>query len=298
MVLKQIITRNIQSHKEVVIDLPLTGLILLTGENSNGKSVIVRTTRDILQNNIKKPQCRADLVNREASFGEITYVRSDDAVLTVHITREAASTYFVLKLPDHEDIVRYLADKNYMELVRVFGWNVCEDTGVSLNIAEGDEALLFYKTPNKINGKVLQSANTDPVAELVLEQCQETLKETRTFKDNAVAQTRIINGTLSGLQIYDMELLSEYKQKLEYYNRNLGAVYFPRIPEIPAVPEFTLHYYYTPKLPDIDIPQVYQIRCEIPDIIPIAEDLEKLKNHECPVCGRRFCDACESTVSS
>lgn len=296
MVLKQIITRNIQSHKEVVIDLPPTGLILFTGENSNGKSVIVRATRDILQNNIKKPQCRADLVNRDASFGEITYVRSDDAILTVHITREAASTYFVLKLPEHEDVVRYLADKNYMELIRAFGWNVCEDTGVSLNIAEGDEALLFYKTPNKVNGKVLQSANTDPVAELVLEQCQETLKETRAFKDNAVAQTRIINGTLSGLQIFDMEALAEYKRKLEYYYQNLSVVYFPRIPDIPEVPNLNIHYYYKPKLPNIDLPNVYKIRCEIPDIVPMAEDLEKLKNYECPVCGRRFDCACESSL--
>lgn len=292
MVLKQIITRNIQNHKEIVVDLPPTGLILFAGENSNGKSVIVRTTRDLLQNNIKKPQCRADLVNRRATFGEITYVRADDVVLTLHLTREAAGTYVVLQRPGCDDIVRYLSDRNYMELVRAFGWNVSEDTGISLNIAEGDDALLFYKTPNKVNGKVLQSANTDPVAERVLEQFDTTLSDARKFKDNAVAQTRIIASTLSGLEIHDIQELNERKQKLEYYYRNLSAVYFPNIPEIKAVPKVRLNPYYKPNLPNVKKPSVYFVSCNLPDFSDIAKDLQAVREYKCPMCGRGFNCAC------
>ena len=292
MVLKQIITRNIQNHKEIVIDLPPTGLVLFAGENSNGKSVIVRTTRDLLQNNIKKPRCRAELVNRKATFGEITYVREDDVTLTLHITREAAGTYVVLQSPGAEDVVRYLSDRNYIELVRMFGWNVCEDTGVSLNIAEGDEALLFYKTPNKINGKVLQSANTDPIAEQSLLQLETTLSDARKFKDNAVAQTRIISSTLSGLEIHDIDALNTRKEKLEYYYRNLSAVYLPTLPVVKPVPKVRINPYYVPRLPKIKYPRVVSVKCAIPDITQLAQEIATLKEHKCPMCGRGFDCAC------
>lgn len=93
MVLKQIISRNIQNHKEVVIDLPPTGFVMFVGDNSNGKSVIIRATRDLLCNNIKKPQVRYDLVNKNASYGEMIYTRDDGAMLILHLAREAATTY-------------------------------------------------------------------------------------------------------------------------------------------------------------------------------------------------------------
>ena len=292
MVLKQIITRNIQNHKEIVIDLPPTGLVLFSGENSNGKSVIVRATRDLLQNNIKKPRCRAELVNRKATFGEITYVREDDVALTLHVTREAAGTYVVLQQPGCDDIVRYIADKNYMDLVKLFGWNICEDTSISLNIAEGDDALLFYKTPNKVNGKVLQSANTDPVAEMVLEQLDNTLSDARKFKDNAVAQTRIIATTLSGLEIHDIDALTERKAKLEYYLRNLSVVYIPTLPEIRPVPKVRINPFYKPVLPNIKYPRVVKTGCVLPDITNLAQEIATLKEHKCPMCGRGFDCAC------
>ena len=292
MVLKQIITRNIQNHREVVLDLPTKGFIVFAGDNSNGKSVIVRTTRDILMNNIKKPQCRADLINRQSTFGEITYIREDDLRLTVHLTREAANTYVMLKYPEGEEIIRGLSDKSYMDLIKEFHWNTCEETGVSLNIAEGDDALLFYKTPNKLNGKVLQSANTDPVAELVLQSFEQTVKDARKFRDDAVSQTRIISSTLSSLKIYDMDELSKKREKLAYYYNILSAVYFPTLPEIKAVPKVRFVNYYKPNLPVIKYPRIINLSVNIPDIVPLAKEIESLRNMKCPTCGRGLDCAC------
>ena len=290
MVLKRIKTKNLQSHKEVVLDLPKTGLILLYGGNSNGKSVIVKMTRDLLQNNIKHPKCRAELINRSMTYGEIEYTREDDVVLTVHLTREAATTYIKLTYPNGQEILRYLADKNYLDLAREFGWNISSDTGISLNIAESDDALLFYKTHYKVNAKVLQSANTDPLAERALEQLEETLKTTRKFRDDAIASTRVISSALNQLVVHDVESLYSIKERLEYYKSTLSGIEFPVIPEIKAVPKIKFISYYKPEIPKIKLPKLMTYMERIPNIIPVARELKEVSNYICPTCKRRFVD--------
>ena len=69
--LKRITTRNIQSHREVVIDLPRTGLVRFSGLNSNGKSVITKTTNAIVSGNLTSPKVRNTLVSKDAVAGEI-----------------------------------------------------------------------------------------------------------------------------------------------------------------------------------------------------------------------------------
>lgn len=274
-----------------MIDLPPTGFIVFMGDNSNGKSVIVRATRDLLFNNIKKPQTRYDLVNKKAAFGEIIYTRDDGAVLIMHLAREAAATYISLTLPGKEMVTRYLADKNYMELVKAFGWNVVDDTDITLNISESDDALFFFKTPLRNNCKALQSATSDPLADKALAKFKETLSDARKFRDNAASSARVITSTLNNLVIHDVEALSVKRQKVEFYYRNLGAIYLPKLPVIKPVPKVRMYSVHTPKLPTIKYPRLYSISCTIPDITPIANDLKALREKKCPTCGRGFtCD--------
>ena len=291
MVLKQIITRNIQNHSEVVIDLPPTGLIVFTGNNSNGKSVIVKVTKELIEGSIKKPKKRASLINRQATFGEVVYVRDDDVTLTLHLTREAATTWVCLEKPGQEKVVRYLADKSYQDLVREFGWHYADDVGITLHIAEADESLLFYKTSNKTNGTVLHSATTDASASKAVVNMQQTLKDARAFRDDCVSKVRLLQSTTAELKIYDVEDLSSKRDTLTKYYTILSKVYIPTIPEIKAVPNVRLANVYEPKLPSIRYPRVVDVSCNIPDILEVARELDDLRNKKCPLCGRGFsCD--------
>ena len=295
MVLKQIITRNIQNHQEVVIDLPPTGLVVFTGQNSNGKSVIVKTLRTILNGDLRKPRKRAALVNKSSMFGEITFLRSDDVCLTVHIAREANMTYVKYQEPNCEPIVRYLADKSYNELVTRYGWHYDPETGISLNIAEEEDALLFYKTSNRINGSVVQTATCDSTANKVAESFEETIKESRSFREQYANQARTLYSALEELTIEDSEPLITKKEKLEYFKRNLSCVYFPNIPEIKAVPKVHFADIYVPSIPVVKYPRIVSVSCTIPDIIPVAQELKILREHKCPTCGRGFDCDCENT---
>ena len=296
MYLKQITTRNIQNHREVVIDLPPTGVVVFTGQNSNGKSVIVVATRYMLNGAIKKPRKRAALVNRNATFGEISYLRSDGVKLTMHVAREANMTYFKYEVPGNEPIVRYLADKSYSELVEQFGWHYDKETGISLNLAEAEEALLFYKTSNKINGSVLETATTDMSANKVEVSLEQTLSDARSFREKCISEVTTYANALSNLKVEPIVPMQEKREKLDYYLRNLEKIYFPTIPEIKAVPKVYFTDIYTPKLPEIKYPRIVSVNCTLPDILTLAEELRVLREHRCPTCGRGFDCACENTV--
>lgn len=290
--LKQIITRNIQNHSEVVIDLPPKGLIVFTGQNSNGKSVIVKTTRNILNGGIKKPRKRDSLINRNAQYGEIVYVRSDGIRLTVHLTRESSTNYIKWEDGANEPLVRYLSDKSYPELLERFGWHYDANTGISLNIAEEEDSLLFYKTSNKTNSSIIETATCDVHANKVAEVFDQTIKDTRHFRDQAVQSANAMRSTLHDLKVEDVTALNTKLIKLRSLLNTLDSVYFPQIPEIKPVPNVKYIELYTPQIPKVKFPRIIQIDYNIPDIIPIWNELKTLRENRCPTCGRGFDCSC------
>lgn len=294
--LKQIITRNIQNHAEVVIDLPPTGLIVFTGDNSNGKSVIVKAVRALVLNEIKKPRKRASLVNRKASYGEAIFIRTDDVTLTMHVAREAASTWISLEVPGQDKITRYLSDKSYTELVQEFGLQVAGESGISLNVAEADESLLFYKTPTKTNHEVLQIATVDSRAMTAATNMENTLSETRQFRDACAAQARTIKPALQELHIGDVEALTERRNKLFRYYSILSHIYIPTLPEIKAVPKVRITNVYIPTLPNVKWPKVHNVYLDVPDIMPVASELKSVREGKCPTCGRGFNCDCSNLI--
>lgn len=291
MYIKQIKATNLQALADVTIDLPPTGLVVFTGENSNGKSIIPKTLRILLSGMLRKPRKRASLVNRHASFAEISFLRSDDVKLTAHISKAANVTYVKLERPGEEPIVRYLADKSYVDLVYAFGWHYDAASGISLNLAEEEEALLFYKTPNSVNFTVTETATSDHVANKVAANFEETLKTTRATRDKWTQDVQSYLVARSQLTVEDTAPLQEKLSKMERLYKNLSAVYFPNIPEIKPVPKVKCRNIYFPNIPKVKYPKIYSLDVNIPDILGVAAELKALREHKCPTCGRGFdCD--------
>lgn len=290
MVLKQIVTRNLQNHREVVIDLPPSGLIVFTGNNSNGKSVIRKALEALVKGTISDPYTRADLVNRKSIAGEIELMRDDGVKLLGHIQREANATYVELHRSANDVVRRYSSDKAYKDLVREFGWQYDDVTDIAIQLAKAKDALLFYNTPLKTNGRVLASATTDPAAEIAAENMTKTISEVKKYRDLYSAKLTTLFQTLRGLVIEDVDPMQEKLDKLNRYYRNLSCVYIPTIPEIHGVPDVKLTNLYVPKIPTIKYPKLYGLKCNIPDILPVARELKALNERKCPTCGRRFDD--------
>lgn len=296
MVLSKIKLTNIQCHKELVLTFDGNGVTALVGDNSNGKSVTVKVTKDLITGAITKPKVRAALINRKMTFGEALYVREDGVELKLHLTREAATTWVSYKEPGKEEVQRYLSDKSYPDLVYKFGWHYNADRDVSLQIAENDAPLLFFTTSFKTNYEVIDSARMDYVANTAIENMEQLYKETRECKEASVARIQQNQATLNQLVTYDIDAEQNKKVTLEYYLRNLKVAYLPKIPAVLPVPVVKVYSMYTPNIPKVRYPAIFDIQCNIPDIIPVAAELYKIRNNVCPTCGRRFDDACTHIV--
>lgn len=288
MVLKSIKLTNVQCHKELFMEFPKGKLIRLAGANSNGKSVVVKITKDLIFGNISKPKIRASLISRSASYCEAVYTRDDDTILTAHITREASGTWVSLHEPGYDPVTRFLSDKQCQELVLHFGFHLCAERDITLNIGEADDSLLFFKTSHKANMEVLETALSDPYATHAIEALEQLSKTTKDTKDTCVNKIVATKSLLKNLPIYDIDVLRVQRARLAELYRNLSAVYFPTIPEIEPVPNVKFHELYVPRIPEIKYPRIYDIQCRLPDILPIARDIKILKENRCPTCGRGF----------
>lgn len=292
LTLKRITMKNIQSHKECVLELPPTGLICLVGDNSNGKSVVVKVTKALVTGTITKPINRAALVNRNAYYGEVLYERTDGMKLLLHLAREASATYVTLTRPGEEPMQRYLADKSWKSFVKEFGFHCAPDSNISLNISEADAALLFFKTPYKSNYEIMAPVLYDTRANTALENLETFLKDLRIQREKSVALLQASYTVLNSLKICDVEKEEITRNKLQEYYQVLKSIYIPQIPKISAVPKVNFIDLFIPKIPKIIYPKIYDIHVpSIPDITETAREISDLKENRCPTCGRRFYDA-------
>lgn len=284
-----------QCHKEMDIELPETGVIAFTGNNNNGKSVVTKILKRLISNQFQaRPRARASLINRNAQYGEATFVRSDGMSLTLHLTRDAAGTYLRLEVPGEEPVTRYLADKSFPDLCKQFGFHYAPERDITLNVAEADEALLFFATSNACNYDILDTAMSDPVAALSLENVGFVYKQAGEIRDIATNKINTCNTTIASLQIYDEEEAAQKAKELSYYYNILSRVYIPVLPAVEHVPKINLLHVHVPRIPKVVYPPIYNVSCRIPDVTGIAKEIQMLKDKVCPLCGRRVLDG-EST---
>lgn len=309
MTLKSVHLVNIQDHADNVFEFPEFGVIRISGTNSAGKSAVFKPLIYLMNNKIAKPGTRAGLVSRGKPFGEATYARNDGVSITIHIAIQAASTWVSISKPGLDTIKRYLSDKNYRELLWAFGVHYNENRGISINYASGDGPILFFSDSPRTNGEILEIALTDQSAQTALDTMTSTLKVAQDARDKAMSSIPILEDSIKSLEVYDIEEVTKRQHLLCDYFNVLSTIYFPEIPQIRPVPNVTvpsLHFPEIPEIravpnvhvpelrfpsiPEIVYPDIYDFHCDIPEIVPITEEIEMLKNGVCPTCGRGFAD--------
>ena len=286
--LKSVKLVNIQSHANTLLEFPQTGIIRFYGDNSNGKSVMVKALWDTVSNDITKPKMRHSLIRRGNSFGEVTYVRWDNVELFVHIHLEAAQTYAELRKPGQDPVRRYLADKTIPLLVQEFGFHYTDKHGLSVNVHKDDDALLFTSTRHSVNYDIWDSAASDKYAEHTLEELERIQAETKKTK-KVFEQARTVDvAALNAIVMYDVAKEEARREKLAYLAYNLSRCVTMPLPKIKPVPKVVTINKIGP-MPKLRYPKIYQkMATSLPDIVSIAKELEALRNNVCPTCGRNF----------
>lgn len=287
--IKTIHTRGIQSHNDVLIELPETGLVVFSGDNSNGKSVIRKVLEDTIAYNINKAKVRKSLISKDRSEGSLEITKYDGSSLYVNINLEASQTWVRLTRADGETVTRYLADKNIPELIREFGFHYNDTRNISLNICDSDDSILFFRTSHATNGDILISALTDTEAQtrydVLYEQYQEALATRRQFLENLqVART-----AKEALVLYNIEEEQELHDVCARAATLLSKFYWPKLREVPEmiflptinVPTLRLQGY-------VPLPHIPVTRMNIRDISAASRDLIQIEKGVCPTCRRPF----------
>ncbi len=287
--IKTIHTRGIQSHDDVLIELPETGLVVFSGDNSNGKSVIRKVLEDTIAYNINKAKVRKSLISKDRSEGSLEIIKYDGSSLYVNINLEASQTWVRLTRANGESVVRYLADKNIPELVREFGFHYNDTRDISLNICDSDDSILFFRTSHATNGDILVSALTDTEAQMrydvLYEQYQEALSNRRQFLDNL----QVAQAAKEALVLYNIEEEQELHDICARAASLLSKFYWPDMKEVPEMiflPTFNIR---TLRLQGyVELPHIPVVRMNIRDISAVSLDLIQIEKGVCPTCRRPF----------
>ena len=179
MRIKYIRTQNIQSHKDVLIEFPEEGVVVLCGDNSSGKSVIRRTLQFILDGSIGNSSKRCPLIRRNEPFGEIEIEADTGLYFKAHIAIEASDTYGILRYPDGTEVKRYLRDKVISDMLKEFNFHYNADRDISLTIRNTDDGMPFVNTSPVVNGDLLSSALVDEQAELKIASLKDHIMSVR-----------------------------------------------------------------------------------------------------------------------
>ncbi|MDR1523246.1 MAG: hypothetical protein LBS29_04780 [Endomicrobium sp.] len=288
MSIKQLKLTNIQSHVDTVLDFPEFGVIRLYGDNSNGKSVLVKGLWDAISNDMSRPSNRVSLIRRGCMFGELQCVKWDGMELLIHIHKEAAQTFVELKRQDSSITRRYLSDKSIYMLIREFGFHYHDKHDVSVNIHKDDDKFLFTETKYATNYSILESAAIDKYAENTIVELERLHLDVKRRKKETNGQKLSSEAILDAIVICNVEEEADKRDKVAFLLKNLRLCETRPLCEIEAVPEIRM-IEKTGCMPTLVYPRIYnKMFVKFPDIIPIVDDLIKLQQGVCPVCGRDF----------
>lgn len=287
--IKTIHTRGIQSHDDVLIELPETGLVVFSGDNSNGKSVIRKVLEDTIAYNINKAKVRKSLISKDRSEGSLEIIKYDGSSLYVNINLEASQTWVRLTRANGEIVTRYLADKSIPDLVREFGFHYNNTRDISLNICDSDDSILFFRTSHATNGDILVSALTDTEAQtrydVLYEQYQEALSNRRQFLDNL----QIAQAAKEALVLYNIEEEQELHDACARAASLLSRFYWPNLKEVPEMIFLPTINVRTLRLQGYtELPHIPILRMNIRDMSAVSRDLIHIEKGVCPTCQRPF----------
>lgn len=286
--LKRVVMTNIQSHVHTVLEFPRVGIVRFLGDNSNGKSVMVKVLQDVVSNSISRPAARRSIIRRNNSFGELLLESWSGNSLYVRIHIEAAQTYAELTIGTQPTIRRYLSDKAIPLLVREFGWHYDDNTGISINIHNDTDGFLFVDTKKSVNFNLINGMRSDAFAESALAEIDRLTKETRKKLEDMRHLHDVAEATYLSLQYWDIDAEAAIRDECLYYADLLENLSMPALPKAQLTPQPTF-YNGLPQPPVVTIPVFYRPIAPLPEkSTQLLEDLVSILNGTCPTCGRPF----------
>ena len=301
----QVTLENVQSIVNGVYDFPDVGLVKISGGNSNGKSVLVKTINAITTLTITDQTKRRSLIRNGENQATIT-IKYKDKALWVRLTVERENCVVALIRANGEKVIRTFRDGGIKELLHEFGFRVYNRNDVCLQVFETFGPMPFVNRNPVDDGEIVEAVAEDAVAKEFLQKFKDIThkkaKEAIQQFDNKIAGWQRVQDSLV---VYDYESYTSMADKMEKAANQIAhltsmtvkpisvpatmnlvdvetisldlPVPPPRI-QLKRIPSVQVQ----PLKPYVDVPAV----SGFDDLLDTLQKYGTVKAGECPTCGR------------
>lgn len=277
---------NIQAITHAVYDFPDAGVVQITGENNNGKSILIKAIAFVANTLITKNEERESIIKDDCSYGTIYMIRGEQKLL-VYVSRERGECYYQYTTSTL-NVKRTIREGGLDKLASAFGWSTFSG-GLCLQLFETYGVLPFVNNSAACDYEIIDEIITDRVAnDFVQNYSSITYPLLRDavakYKQNVESCER----ELKAITVYDVAKYELMAARLRRYQEIVQYM----IPYVPAKLPITKYMKYGTLKP------VHMVKLPIFRIFPVLEAPVSLSSYisslhtalsgSCPTCGTKI----------
>lgn len=278
---------NIQAIAYAAYQIDEKGITQIIGENSNGKSILIKACTFVTDGRIKEEDERRAIINWSHNTAIIQMIR-DGVKLKINVSMERDNCRYELTRKSGEVISRTIREGGLDFLAEEFGW-VTFEGNVCLQIFETFGIMPFVNNRETGDYEIVDYIVTDKVAnDFVLEYENQTYPTFKKLADDLRAKSDASQRILDGITIYNVVQYEDILYKLKRYQRNVSKLITCTPTKLPITKAFKY----------IDVNPVILTRLPIYKVAPIIPKINSLLSFIidfytaaqgfCPTCGTKF----------
>lgn len=282
---------DLQSIQSVVIEFEDSDIVAFVGDNSNGKSILMKALETITSGDILVMEKREALIRDGCEAGSLL-IRHNEKQLGVLIKKERKETCFIYmdNYNNRESaIVRFLGEDGYDKLLYDFGFRVYDKGNICLQIYPTYGAIPFVSTSGKSNNEIIADITVDKVADEFIKSFSTitypTLKtRIKSYKD----QISKYEALLGGVKFYDYQAYGSLASRLRKIYNATDKYIFYRVKDLDIIPCTNMPILNDCNVPNPVIIKTGPIKEHVRDLSEYLNSYLKLQNGICPTCGKRI----------
>lgn len=294
--------KNIQAFEDVTYDFGDKGISIITGNNSNGKSILFKVVEAIVTLKIKDAESRIPFIRDGYDFGSVAMERDNGLILACRIGTTTTDTVLALATPveggEPKMVSRTLREGGWEELIYDFGWRVDASTQSCLQIQPTYGVMPGVNTTPAQTYNIIKPWITDSVAERFVQNYADVTYPK--FKDavtNLKERASVLERQCHAVTVRDsskMSLARAEMQRIYLAYRGIDKFELKRLRIPPSVQVMDIS---APKLNKIMFTKVLEPAPTLESLLESVEKMASLKAGVCPTCGKPLveggvCDAC------
>ena len=276
--------RRVQSIMDAEYELEEEGITHITGDNSNGKSVLFKALQFVALCQIKDKEQRAPIINDDSQDCDIILERNSYR-LWCHAHREREYCYYTLTRPDGTSITRNLREGGFEQFVDEFGFAVYGKNSICLQVSDTFGLIPFVSESFGLNYEIVESIVADNTANAFVELYQTvTFPKLKEYIASVRNQLSYNESLLKTITFYDDAKLAYFKREMESLLENLQCVSPLDIEPIPFMENSYILEIGTLNLPMLPIVEMIEKIEPIESLEDLINSFNSVKEGICPTC--------------